>query len=117
MKTFWCWRDHHLPDGTVIWTLPDGHTYVTTAGSAPLFPSLSAPTGDLPRYDAKTERCGERTAMMPLRNTTRAQNRARYVAAERARNHKLRKAGREACEAAYFGGTGPPPVDDDPPPF
>jgi hypothetical protein len=23
LKTFWGWRDRQLPDGTVIWTLPD----------------------------------------------------------------------------------------------
>ena len=68
MKTFWGWRDQQLPDGTVIWTLPDGHTYVTTPGSALLFPGLCAPTGDLPpRTTAGAERCGDRTAMMPLR--------------------------------------------------
>jgi len=33
--------------GTVIWTLPSGHTYVGTPGSAPLFPALAVPTGDL----------------------------------------------------------------------
>ena len=48
LKTFGGWRDKQLPDGTVIWLLPDGHTYVTTPGSALLFPSLCAPTGDLP---------------------------------------------------------------------
>jgi hypothetical protein len=111
------WRDTQVDDGTVIWTLPDGHTYVTTPCSALLFPSLSAPTGDPPRYDAKAQRCGERTAMMPLRNTTRAQNRVRYVAAERAQNHQLRQAARQAYGAAHFGGTGPLCDDDEPPPF
>lgn len=40
-------------DGTVIWTLPDAHTYVTTPRSALLFPALHAPTGDVP-----PSRCG-----------------------------------------------------------
>ena len=48
LKTFGGWRDKQLPDGTVIWLLPDGRTYVTTPGSAMLFPSLCAPTSDLP---------------------------------------------------------------------
>jgi hypothetical protein len=118
MKTFWGWRDQQLPDGTVIWTLPDGRTYVTTPGSALLFPSLCLPTGDLPPVEAPTQpRCGNRTAMMPLRATTRAQNRARYVAAERALNHKLRQAARQACGSQPFHSTDPPPGDDDPPPF
>jgi len=74
LKTFWGWQDRQLPDGTVIWTLPDGQTYVTTPGSAHLFPTLTAPTGP----------CAGRTAMMPLRKTTRARNRAARIAAERA---------------------------------
>jgi len=74
LKTFWGWRDYQLPDGTVMWTLPDGQTYVTTPGSALLFPGLTAPTGP----------CSGRTAMMPLRKTTRARNRAARIAAERA---------------------------------
>ncbi len=77
LKTFGGWRDKQLPDGTVIWLLPDGRTYVTTPGSALLFPSLCAPTGDLPSFDTRwhpTDCCGDRTAMMPKRHRTRAQN-------------------------------------------
>ncbi|OBG30371.1 hypothetical protein A5673_04030 [Mycobacterium sp. E3198] len=111
MKTFWGWQDEQLPDGTVIWRLPDGHTYVTTPGSALLFPSLCAPTGDPPLSDALSERCGERTAMMPLRTKTRAQNRAARVAAERKRNRKTRLAAQAAQPPP------PPPEDDEPPPF
>ena len=49
MKTFWGWRDQQLPDGTVILNSPSGKTYVTTPGSALLFPSLCVPTGDVRR--------------------------------------------------------------------
>lgn len=111
MKTFWGWRDRQLQDGTVIWTLPDGQTYVTTPGSALLFPALCAPTGDPMRNTAATERCADRTAMMPLRATTRAQNRAHRIAAERRRNREIRLSAAPAP-------TGPaPPENDDPPPF
>lgn len=112
MKTFWEWRDQQLPDGTVIWTLADGQTYVTTPGSALLFPALCAPTGDFPAArKPANDRCGDRTAMMPLRNTTRAENRARYLATERAHN-------RQARHATQPAQTGPPPVGhDEPPPF
>src|SRR6202012_1349250 len=48
LKTFWGWRDRQLADGTVIWTLPSGHVYVTSPGSAVLFPALTVPTGDVP---------------------------------------------------------------------
>ncbi len=40
IKTFWGWSDQQLPDGTVVWTSPSRHTYVTTPGSALLFPQL-----------------------------------------------------------------------------
>ncbi|OBH74863.1 hypothetical protein A5682_01875 [Mycobacterium mantenii] len=117
MKTFWGWRDHQLPDGTVIWTLPDGHTYVTTPGSALLFPSLCAPTGDPPPPAEPTpDRCAERTAMMPLRTRTRAKNRAARIAVERKHNREARAARREEC-ASYAGPAPPADGDDDPPPF
>ncbi len=111
MKTFWGWQDQQLPDGAIIWRLPDGHTYITTPGSALLFPSLCAPTGDPPISDATSEHCGERTAMMPLRTRTRAQNRAARIAAERGRNRKIRLATQAAQPPP------PPPDDDEPPPF
>ena len=115
LKTFWGWRDKQLPDGTVIWTLPDGHTYVTTPGSALLFPSLCAPTGNLPAVETPAkERCGERTAMMPLRTATRAQNRAARIATERLHNRQTRL----VTQIAQPTQTGPAPPDDDgPPPF
>jgi hypothetical protein len=116
MKTFWGWRDQQLPDGTVIWTSPSGHTYVTTPGSALLFPSLCVPTGGLtPRgpRPARTDRRTDRTIMMPRRRRTRAENRANYIAVERRQNHKALQA-RLAAQQAAAAGPAPP---DDPPPF
>ena len=84
LKTFWGWQDQQRPDGTVIWTLPNTQTYVTTPGSASLFPILIAPTGELPTPTGAAPDHPQRTAMMPLRKTTRAQNRASQIAAERA---------------------------------
>jgi hypothetical protein len=111
LKTFWGWRDEQLADGTVIWRLPDGNSYVTTPGSALLFGSLCAPTGEAPISDAATECSGERTAMMPLRARTRAQNRASRIATERNGNRKTRLAAQNAQPPP------PPPEDDEPPPF
>ncbi|ORX19770.1 HNH endonuclease signature motif containing protein [Mycobacterium xenopi] len=113
LKTFWGWRDKQLPDGTVIWTLPGGRTYVTTPGSAILFPPLTVPTGDLadPVVRVST-RCGERTAMMPSRRRTRAQERSQRITAERNRNRDDRLARQHAYTWAV--GYGDP---DDPPPF
>jgi hypothetical protein len=117
LKTFGGWRDRQLPDGTVIWALPDGHTYVTTPASALLFPSLCAPTGEVPRpASTDTDRCAERTAMMPKRRRTRTQDRAHRVATERRHNRDARLA-RKSESHDYFGPAPPPNDDDEPPPF
>lgn len=116
LATFWAWRAQQLPDGTVIWTLPGNHTYVTTPGSALLFPALCTPTGDPPRPDpARADRRGQHTAMMPRRASTRTQNRAHYIA-ERHRNHQARRIAQAAVIATETHGP-PPDPDDDPPPF
>ena len=110
MKTFWGWRDQQLPDGTVIWTLPDGDTYVTSPGSALFFPALCAPTGNAPVRDADgAGRCGDRTAMMPLRTSTRAQSRAQRIAADRRHNRRIRLAANVAQIEPSAGGDGEPP--------
>ncbi len=117
VKTFWGWHDQQLPDGTVILSSPAGMTYVTTPGSALLFPSLCRPTGDLPAPDVSrtVDHCGQRTAMMPTRRRTRAQDRTQRVSAERRRNHLARTA-RRTYPTSYFS-TAPPSAANDPPPF
>jgi hypothetical protein len=117
VKTFWGWRDRQLPDGTIILDSPSGKTYVTTPGSASLFPSLCVPTGDLqpPQPTAPVDYCDERTAMMPRRRRTRAQDRAYRVAGERQRNHHARTVRRP--ESIDRFGPAPPGSDNDPPPF
>jgi hypothetical protein len=114
VKTFWGWRDQQLPDGTVILTSPAGHTYVTTPGSALLFPSLCRPTGHIPAPQAPPNYCGDRTAMMPKRRRTRAQDRAHRIATERRQNRNARIARR--ADAVSYPGPAPPETDDDPPP-
>lgn len=114
LKTFWGWRDQQLPDGTIIWTLPGGHTRVTTPGSALLFPGLCAPTGDPPPVAAMPDmQCDNREAMMPTRTHTRAQNRAARIAAERQHNRISREARKKRWEYARAA----PSDDDEPPPF
>lgn len=117
IKTFWGWQDQQLPDGTVIWHSPSGHTYVTTPGSALLFPSLCAPTGEIPapEADLPPDYCAERTAMMPERRRTRAENRAKYIADERRHNRAMLPARQSAHQAASPGPA--PPGNGDPPPF
>ena len=93
----------------MIWTLPDGHTYVTTPGSALLFPSLCAPNGVLPTPEpTRADGRGDKTAMTPLRTTTRADNRAHRIAAERQHNRVARTAREKCCNAS---------ADEEPPPF
>jgi hypothetical protein len=111
IKTFWGWHDQQLPDGVVIWTAPSGHTYITTPGSALLFPHLCTPTGTLtpPNPDTNRPLCTDRAAKMPKRRRTRTQNRTARIAAERKQNRRAHEAARS--------GPAPPASDDDPPPF
>ena len=109
VKTFWGWREQQLPDGTLVLTSPAGQTYVTTPGSALLFPSLCQATGGMPAPEADpppASYCPERTAMMPKRRRSRAKERAYRIATERNHNRQARATG-----------PAPPPADDDPPPF
>jgi hypothetical protein len=109
IKTFWGWRDQQLPDGTLVWTSPSGQTYVTTPGSALLFPSLCAPTPMTvaPVLISARSQCASRAAMMPRRRRTRAENRAKYIAAERRRNRAAREPANQV----------PVVANDEPPPF
>jgi hypothetical protein len=118
VKTFWGWRDKQLPDGTMILTSPAGQVYVTTPGSALLFPSLCLATGGTPapEADLPQDYCGDRTAMMPKRRHTRAQNRAAFIAAERRRNRTAREARRKPEQAWDFGARDAA-CDPEPPPF
>jgi hypothetical protein len=116
IKTFYGWAEQQLPDGTLILTSPTGHTYVTTPGSALLFPSLCRPTGGAPAPppNPPTDYCGERGAMMPKRARTRAQDRAARIAIERRHNREARTVARRDCKAYGFGprdavGDGEPP--------
>jgi hypothetical protein len=91
LKTFWNdatgWRDRQLRDGTVVWTSPTGHTYVTYPGSKHLFPTLCQPTATLWAGEPPVvESAGGRGAMMPRRRHTRAHNKAKTITAERKLN-------------------------------
>ncbi len=86
-KTFWGWRDFQHPDGTVDWLSPGGQKYTTHPGSRLLFPSLCRPTAPVV-IDDTVELLDDavRALKMPRRTTTRAQNRAKAIKAERRRN-------------------------------
>jgi hypothetical protein len=121
LKTFWGWRDEQLPDGSVLWTCPQGQTYTTYPGSRTLFPTLCRPTAPIAVHSAAP--AGDTAARglaMPQRKTTRAQNRAQSIDDERRFNAALvqaeaehRSRDRERSEVP----SRPPPSYDDPPPF
>jgi hypothetical protein len=85
LKTFWGgpdgWREQQLPDGTVIWTAPGGHTYTTTPGSRLLFPSLCQPTAPVTATTVPTTHTAGMT--MPRRQRTRAEDHAHRIQHER----------------------------------
>ena len=86
LKTFWSgWRDEQLPDATVVWTSPSGHTYCTAPGSALLIPALCVPTGTL-QSTGPQQVSPHRGAMMPRRVRTRAADRHRRIMSERRRD-------------------------------
>ena len=114
VKTFWGWREQQLADGTLILTSPAGQTYVTTPGSALLFPSLCHAVGGMPapETDPGPQPCTNRTAMMPKRRRTRTQEHAYLVATERHHNHQARTTARTK-RPSYFG-PAPPDADGEP---
>jgi len=94
LKTFWNgrggWSDRQLPDGTVVWTSPTGHTYTTYPGSRHLFPALCAPTATLWTGEPPViETSDHRGLKMPKRRHTRAHSAAKAIAAERRLNDDL----------------------------
>jgi hypothetical protein len=94
----------------VIWTLPPGQVYVTSPGSAALFPALTVPTGNLPdALQAPDNRCGDRKALMPTRRRTRSQQRSQRITTERNQN----RSDRRQRVHGYARAT----ADDEPPPF
>ena len=92
LKTFYTrcggWADRQLPDGTVEWTAPSGHTYTTTPGGSIFFPVLARSTGEL-----KVARVVEpprltKGLMMPRRKRTRAEDRRYRIISERRINEQ-----------------------------
>ncbi|OMC11298.1 hypothetical protein A5735_15730 [Mycolicibacter heraklionensis] len=90
LKTFWIgpggWTDRQHPDGTIEWTAPTGHTYLTRPGSQLLFPALCRPNPPPPTAAAPDPPPTQRGVMMPIRKRTRQQDRVRCINAERALN-------------------------------
>ena len=94
------WRDTQLPDGTLIWTTPTGHTYTTVPGSRLFFPAWGVTTAALPpTAQPPPAECREKR--MPTRSRTRAADVAARINAERDRNAIRRALDRQrAADAA-----------------
>ncbi len=86
LKTFWPgWSNQQFPDGTIVWTDPDGNTSTTYPGSRLLFPELCTPTAEFtltqnppPKHTAGLT--------MPKRTITRADARKQRIDDERRHN-------------------------------
>lgn len=67
-----------IPVGTVVWTAPTGHTYITKPSGSIYFPQLALPAGELTLPLRTGPPDLNRGLMMPTRKRTRAQDR-RYA--------------------------------------
>jgi len=92
LKTFYTrcggWADRQLPDGTVEWTAPSGHTYTTTPGGSIFFPVLARSTGELKVAQVVEPPRLTKGLMMPRRKRTRAEDRHYRITSERRINEK-----------------------------
>ena len=92
LKTFYCgpggWTEQQLPDGTIVFTAPTGHTYTTEPLGGMLFSALAQPTGELP-VPTLDEPSPYRGVMMPKRRQTREQDRRDRINEERRQRTEL----------------------------
>jgi hypothetical protein len=86
IKTFCGWTPAAQPDGSIQWSAPTGHTYTTAPGASMLFPHWNIET-PIPRKRAiSLINDTDRDTRMPVRQRTRAQDRAQRIKTERSRN-------------------------------
>lgn len=113
LKTFYAgldgWRDRQEPDGTVAWTSPSGHEYITKPGGPLLFPALAVPTGALVLPKNMPTAGENRGLMMPTRRRTRAQERATRTSRERGVNEARLAAEAAQCAERIAVRYEPPP--------
>jgi hypothetical protein len=75
-----------LPDGTLVWSAPNGRTYTTHPGSRILFPTWHTTTAELPQNPTPAIAVEGRGVMMPRRQRARAADLASRIKYERALN-------------------------------
>jgi len=93
LKTFYTgpggWTDRQLPDGTIVFTAPTGHTYTTEPHGGTMFSALAQSTGKLTGLMAVSEESPHRDVMMPKRKQTREQDRRDRINQERRERTEL----------------------------
>jgi hypothetical protein len=89
IKTFCGWCDQQLPDGTIVFTAPTGHTYTTEPHGGAMFSALAQSTGELTGLMAVGEESPHRDVMMPRRKQAREQDRRDRINAERRERTEL----------------------------
>ncbi|CKS87975.1 Conserved protein of uncharacterised function. Member of Mycobacterium tuberculosis REP13E12 (part2) [Mycobacterium tuberculosis] len=109
LKTFWTgWRDVQLPDGTIIWTAPNGHTYTTHPDSRIFLPSWHTTTAALPPAPSPPAIGPTHTLLMPRRRRTRAAELAHRIKRERAHVTQRNKPPPSGGDTAVAEGFEPP---------
>jgi hypothetical protein len=114
LKTFYAgyggWTDRQLPDGTVEWTAPSGHTYTTSPDGSFFFPVLAASTGKLEVVRGIEAPNLARGLMMPRRKRTRAEDRHYRIVSERRINEeRLAQEGLSKQRRKHTARYDPPP--------
>jgi hypothetical protein len=93
LKTFGGWRDSQLPDGTIVWTSPTGHTYRTSPAGGDLFPQACVPATPSRRSKQRSYRITQarkhNREQRPVNEARRRLEQARQeeIAARKFRNH------------------------------
>jgi len=109
VKTFHTgWKDQQFPDGTIVWTSPSGHVYVTRPEGAHWFPTLGTPTGVVSIGEQSPPAQG-RGRCMPTRKVSRAQERRAEVLAKRQANQERLDEQRRRRERELAANYQPPP--------
>lgn len=90
LRTFWIgdggWSDQQLPDGTIVWTAPTGHTYTTYPGARLYFPDWDVSTAPLAPANPGAPMPADRSLKMPRRRRTREGDRAARIKNRRAQS-------------------------------
>jgi hypothetical protein len=118
-KTFYSgpdgWSEQQLPDGTMVFTSPTGHRYMTEPAGGRLFPLLGLST-DVPEVTPfiamdTGSLAANRGLAMPTRKRTRDEDRRARIDQERRRRAQINaeRAREHAIRTAEIAATDPPP--------